>query len=892
MPNPWDEYAPLKKSTKASPATIPGSVFKRFGNDALGFNDKMMATLAAATPKSAPPAPKSFLERARDAVLQAAQSSTPSGGADPFSQLVSTPEGQTSAAKGSVAKSYARNMANMVTPLIHPIQTVKSIGDLGTGGVQKIMRANGLWKGPQSQGEKMLDAIGNDYATSYGTSAGLGKMLEDDPTRPLFDAGAVLSVPFGGEALESRLPATLARAAEAVRTGTNPIALAGKTLQTTGALSKAAQIIGRGGIGNLQDGLTPAALNAVQTATQGRIGPPDIAANPAFAQTLIDTMKAKGINPAAVREAILQHNGAPTLRSRVTGTPVAPEIAVAANDAASQGHQAIRDAVGTSPPSSTLGAALDEAVTNSHNNVSHLYNRAMSGPEIFKPAAAAVIGSEMDKALDAAGLSDFAKRPSVVQAKSGFEYAKDKLGTLAQGDQLDLSNLESIRQELNSLWATAKNPADYRALSAMKDGLDNGMAEAAKNGFLAHGDATSFVQNLQDARGAFAQHKMAFEQPGPIGTAVRQLDQKPGPNGLYVPSGDAGTYAKVQDTLLKNMLTNAGETKPGGLHLFDRLSDVLPDSEPLHDVLKQTIGQIDTQGAKGATLKTSPGSTQKFLDSDIGQQVYTPEEASALNLGSEGRRILDTKVPSSVANASLVANAMNAVKDIPGRMARGYLAGAPFGSGTTGAVVNTVLGAAREPLQSRKLLAREMGGAPSAFPVSDLTQRTGNVVQNISRPYGMEHAAQMGDQPEDSSLPPAHVDAVAPAASVPTAAKSIIPEAIDASPNPWDEYAPIPSASIAHDSAAVEAPSDEGGKPWEEYTAPPDKKGEHFGDDEIDPLPRASGGRTSSDIEHLVQALLSKARKAKHASNAVTKPLLGVHDDVIANALAVAQKSL
>jgi len=62
---------------------------------------------------------------------------------------------------------------------------------------------------------------------------------------------------------------------------------------------------------------------------------------------------------------------------------------------------------------------------------------------------------------------------------------------------------------------------------------------------------------------------------------------------------------------------------------------------------------------------------------------------------------------------------------------------------------------------------------------------------------------------------------------------------------------------------------------------------------------RAEGGRTAyraggkvGSIEPLVQALMVKAKRAKKVSNKATEPLLNEHDNSIARALAVAQKSI
>ena len=68
---------------------------------------------------------------------------------------------------------------------------------------------------------------------------------------------------------------------------------------------------------------------------------------------------------------------------------------------------------------------------------------------------------------------------------------------------------------------------------------------------------------------------------------------------------------------------------------------------------------------------------------------------------------------------------------------------------------------------------------------------------------------------------------------------------------------------------------------------------------QFDSPQRMYGGRTAyraggkvGGIEHLVQALMTKAKVAKKASDKATEPLLNERDDAIANALAVAQKAI
>ena len=72
-------------------------------------------------------------------------------------------------------------------------------------------------------------------------------------------------------------------------------------------------------------------------------------------------------------------------------------------------------------------------------------------------------------------------------------------------------------------------------------------------------------------------------------------------------------------------------------------------------------------------------------------------------------------------------------------------------------------------------------------------------------------------------------------------------------------------------------------------------------EDAPQPTPHASGGRAGyqaggtvkkKSVEHLVRALMSKAEKAKRENNKSTEPLLKLHDNTVAKALALAQKSI
>lgn len=762
-------------------------------------------------------------------------------------------------------KSFRRNAEGMVVPILHPIQTAKQTIKLAAGVGQSGARAVGLKKGALSENEKLVRATGSEIIRPYSSRKGFMDTLKNDPARFLFDVGS-LWLPETRLPVAGRVARTVNRAADPARFLTNPVMTAGTVLKHTGKGARAAHIKAKGGIYNPRTGQwSQTALNAVRDATDGRVGVADLQADPAFAERLIATMRQKGVNQTAVKQAILAHHGAPTPRSRITGKPAHIDAAAASAEAAKAGRQAIAGRVGTSAPSTTdLGRALDEAVTDSHNNVNHLYARATSGPEQFKPAAESILVSEMDKALDSAGFKDFRDLPSAKGAREADKFVRGKLYTLARNDALTPAAIESIRQELNILWSGSRSPTDRNILNTMKEGLDKGMEEAAGNGFLAAGSPSTFLGDLRNARAAHQQHKLTFEQSGPIGTAVRALEKTPqGPNGLFVPSGDDGLYTKAQNTLVKGIVGDKGNVQPGGLLLFDRLEkDILAaDPTPLHDVLKETVGHFDTNADKGATFKVTPGNTQRFVDSPVGQNLYAPDEAAAINLGAEGRRILDAKPPSAVQNASAIRNAVDATKGALGRALTGAAAGSAVGSPGTGAFLNWALGAAKQGSRSKRAVAQELGGAPNAFPIANAAEKLGTGLEAVSRPVGFQHFVQMGAEPEQEQPQPTPVTVPPPAAATPAP--------ISASEDDWDSFSK-PVAAASEDD-------------WDSFSHPVEPE---------ERPARASGGRTGQSIEHLVTALMNRTKHAKRVSNAVTKPLLGVHDDAIANALAVAQKAI
>lgn len=122
---------------------------------------------------------------------------------------------------------YQNTIGGLVEAVSSPLQTATSVMDVLAGGLYnatpETVRAliNKFETDPDAQKRavSVANAVGGDYAKTYGTVAGFKKALQDDPFRVLGDMSLVAS---GGATATARLPAvssTLAKTA----TLTNPM---------------------------------------------------------------------------------------------------------------------------------------------------------------------------------------------------------------------------------------------------------------------------------------------------------------------------------------------------------------------------------------------------------------------------------------------------------------------------------------------------------------------------------------------------------------------------------------------------------------------------------------------------------------------------------------------
>ena len=122
---------------------------------------------------------------------------------------ISTPQGYDfgktiSSAPGSLYENTVGGLVNMVSS---PLQTGQALSDIVAGGVYKALprpMQRGLTAIEQSpynplgdpaalqRAQNVAGAVGQDYATTYGTGAGFQKMMEEDPFRVVGDVSTVL----------------------------------------------------------------------------------------------------------------------------------------------------------------------------------------------------------------------------------------------------------------------------------------------------------------------------------------------------------------------------------------------------------------------------------------------------------------------------------------------------------------------------------------------------------------------------------------------------------------------------------------------------------------------------------------------------------------------------
>ena len=167
----------------------------------------------------------------------------------------------------ALPSSVGNMLGDIVHAGAHPVETAQNIGMLGLGAASKIPGvgsvANQLFS-PETmqQSSNVADAVGEHYAHTYGSIAGLKEALATDPASPLMDLSTVL----GGAGIAAKAPGIVGKASSIA----GKVGSAIDPLQNTLRLAKMPFSVATKGVEKvapyIQSGLTGAPVTALKTA--------------------------------------------------------------------------------------------------------------------------------------------------------------------------------------------------------------------------------------------------------------------------------------------------------------------------------------------------------------------------------------------------------------------------------------------------------------------------------------------------------------------------------------------------------------------------------------------------------------------------------------------------
>lgn len=124
--------------------------------------------------------------------------------------------------------SFANLVGNIYQAVTNPVETAKSVLDVGAGALQNVLPEKFVqFVGEDKQSREMARKVGQFYADRYGTGEGLKKAIAEDPAGVLADLSTVLT---GGAAAAPRAVAQpLAKVASTI----DPLSVAARATKAT-----------------------------------------------------------------------------------------------------------------------------------------------------------------------------------------------------------------------------------------------------------------------------------------------------------------------------------------------------------------------------------------------------------------------------------------------------------------------------------------------------------------------------------------------------------------------------------------------------------------------------------------------------------------------------------
>jgi hypothetical protein len=427
----------------------------------------------------------------------------------------------------------------------------------------------------------------------------------------------------------------------------------------------------------------------------------------------------KGISEAGAVEALAMKEGAPTVRSVVTGQRPTAE----ASDIAERGilgtRDVLEDARARMTPSGvtpTAGAeAVHDAFLAEKAGVRQAYETVEQARGKFQAPAFDYFMPAIEKQLLSQKMPTSFEGTEKLFPKSAeaMKFLQEGIGSgnLPNANQpFNFMNVELVRRTLNKLSREASSE-DARNIEAMKDGLFKGIQGAVNDGLFT-GNGNAVIRDLLSARQLSTEFKNKFfDSKGEGGKEFRALmskmvDQTTQNIGKNLPQESSLAAQRVLDTSLLS--------RNGGLAMYNRLERILgPNSAEMGAIREQVMTRVFNTGGD---LKALPKSIDTFLKENgpIAQRVFNgqngnPSISDLRRLSELAKRLEKAKMPNDQKEGILVKSAMQG-----SNLLAGFLVGNIHGmfAGTAAYLGATGLKAGAERLLGASRRGAEEFGAP------------------------------------------------------------------------------------------------------------------------------------------------------------------------------------
>lgn len=485
----------------------------------------------------------------------------------------------------------------------------------------------------------------------------------------------------------------------------------------------------------------------------------------ALKDKLVPIIQQKGFSPAAVKEAQLAEFGVEAPKSTLTGVKPVAEAVEAAGEKVAAGKEALGQKAGEligAPledrldPVKALRSAAEERIDTARGKYKGLFEGEgeIVPKKIYREVSEGGIPTWVQSEqtfqtlMQDALTKNLTERniPPNLKATKGYDSTQEAQKYLSEvllgsegvqapfGKDLNLKNLESIRQSLSSLSFQAKEAQDRRGVGAYIKSFDDALQLALQKKMYSGGDSAELLAKLKDARGYWGQMREDFFKPKGaaaqsfIDVMNNMVDKK---TGQLLDDFSMGAMGTAQQTLNQNLM------KPGkGLAFYEKVEKALGKDSPAIDVILTNIRNeaLNT----GGDLTKLPKQINKLLapeNIELAKVAFgsRTDPAKAAQQLSELRRlskaidIINKKPTTPEQKSNFIIDAAKRVAPI----AAGVIFGAPHGlaAQVAGTMAAEGVASGAKSIGQSRAIARELAGAPK-------TARPPATEIPIKTPYG------------------------------------------------------------------------------------------------------------------------------------------------------------